>query len=80
MSNKKRWYAVAFASVAAAAGFFLIPARHASPVAAAPRFTPAQMLDSNIAFYEGVAKRDPTGGMALGQLAIFYMRRARATG
>ena len=38
------------------------------------------MLDSNIAFYEGVAKRDPTGGMALGQLALFYMRRARATG
>jgi tetratricopeptide (TPR) repeat protein len=27
-----------------------------------------------------VAKRDPTGGMALGQLALFYMRRARATG
>jgi len=45
-----------------------------------PRYTPAQMLDSNIAFYEGVARRDPTGGMALGQLALFYMRRARATG
>ena len=49
-------------------------------VAAAPRFTPAQLLDSKIAFYEGVAQRDPSGGMALGQLAIFYMRRARATG
>jgi len=45
-----------------------------------PRYTPAQMLDSNIAFYERVARRDPTGGMALGQLALFYMRRARATG
>jgi tetratricopeptide (TPR) repeat protein len=42
--------------------------------------TTAQLLDSNIVFYEAVAKRDPTGGMALGQLALFYMRRARATG
>ena len=58
----------------------MLRARHASPIAAEPRFPPAQLLDSNIAFYEGVAKRDPTGGMALGQLALFYMRRARATG
>jgi tetratricopeptide (TPR) repeat protein len=45
-----------------------------------PPLTPAQLLDSNIAFYEAVARRDPTGGMAMGQLALFYMRRARATG
>ena len=58
----------------------MLRARNAPPVVVAPRFTPAQLLDSNIAFYEGVARRDPTGGMALGQLALLYMRRARATG
>jgi len=80
MSNRTRWLAAVLASVAAGAGSLALRARHAAPLAEAPRFTPAQMLDSNIAFYEGVAKRDPTGGMALGQLALFYMRRARATG
>jgi tetratricopeptide (TPR) repeat protein len=80
MSNRFRWLAAVLASVAAAGGSSLLRARHAPPVAAVPRFTPAQLLDSNIAFYEGVAKRDPAGGMALGQLALFYMRRARATG
>jgi tetratricopeptide (TPR) repeat protein len=80
MSNRKRWFAAILVGVATAAGSLALRARHATPLAAAPRFTPAQMLDSNIAFYEAVAKRDPTGGMALGQLALFYMRRARATG
>jgi tetratricopeptide (TPR) repeat protein len=80
MSNRNRWFAAVLGSVVAAGGFLLLGARSASPAAAAPRFTPAQMLDSNIAFYESVAERDTTGGMALGQLALFYMRRARATG
>lgn len=53
---------------------------HARASAARSVPSPAALLDSNIAFYEAVARRDPTGGMALGQLALFYMRRARATG
>jgi len=80
MSIRYRSLALALVGVAAVAGSPLLRTRNASPAAATPRLTPAQMLDSNIAFYEGVAKRDPTGGMALGQLALFYMRRARATG
>jgi tetratricopeptide (TPR) repeat protein len=78
MSNGYRWLALVI--VAVAGGSLLIRSRSAPAIAAVPRFTPAQLLDSNIVFYEGVAKRDPTGGMALGQLALFYMRRARATG
>ncbi len=80
MTNRDRWLGVVIAAAAAAGGSLLLRETSAPPVAAAPRVTPAQLLDSNIAFYEGVAKRDPTGGMALGQLALFYMRRARATG
>jgi tetratricopeptide (TPR) repeat protein len=80
MSNRNHWLALMLVSVGAFAVSILLRARNAPPVTATPRFTPAQMLDSNIAFYEGVATRDPTGGMALGQLALFYMRRARATG
>jgi tetratricopeptide (TPR) repeat protein len=80
MLNRTRWLAAALVSVAVVGGSLLVHAPSASPAIAPPRFTPAQMLDSNIAFYEGVARRDPTGGMALGQLALFYMRRARATG
>lgn len=81
MSNRNRWLAVMLVGVVAAGGSLLYRAWSAAPVvAAAPRYAPAQILDSNIVFYEGVAKRDPTGGMALGQLALFYMRRARATG
>ena len=80
MTNRDRWLGVVIAAAAAAGGSLLLRETSAPPVAAAPRVTPAQLLDSNIAFYEGVAKRDPTGGMALGQLALYYMRRARATG
>jgi hypothetical protein len=80
MTNRNRWLGVVIVAAAAASGSLLLREKSAPRVAAAPRFTPAQLLDSNIAFYEGVAKRDPTGGMALGQLALFYMRRARATG
>jgi tetratricopeptide (TPR) repeat protein len=80
MSNGYRWLAVVVVGIAATGGSLLLRARSARPVSPMPRYTPAQMLDSNIAFYEGVARRDPTGGMALGQLALFYMRRARATG
>jgi tetratricopeptide (TPR) repeat protein len=80
MSNRNHWLALMLVSVGAFGVSLLLRARNAPPVTARPRFTPAQMLDSNIAFYEGVSTRDPTGGMALGQLALFYMRRARATG
>jgi tetratricopeptide (TPR) repeat protein len=81
MSIRYRWLALVLVGVAAVGGSLLIRTRRApTVVATTPRFTPAQLLDSNIVFYEGVANRDPTGGMALGQLALFYMRRARATG
>ncbi|HEY2898104.1 MAG TPA: tetratricopeptide repeat protein [Gemmatimonadaceae bacterium] len=80
MSIRNRSLALMLVGAVAVGGSLLLRARSASPISAAPRFTPTQMLDSNVAFYEGVAKRDPTGGMALGQLALFYMRRARATG
>jgi tetratricopeptide (TPR) repeat protein len=80
MSNRHRWLALVSVAVVAASGPLLHRSRSAPTVTATPRSTPAQLLDSNIVFYEGVARRDPTGGMALGQLALFYMRRARATG
>jgi tetratricopeptide (TPR) repeat protein len=80
MPNGCRALTVVMLGLAAAAGTALPRARSAPQVAAVPRLTPAQMLDSSIAFYEGVAQRDSSGGMALGQLALFYMRRARATG
>ena len=80
MSIRTRWLAVVLVAAMVVGGSSLRRGRRTPSIAATPRFTPAQMLDSNIAFYEGVAKRDPTGGMALGQLALFYMRRARATG
>lgn len=80
MPLRYRWLALVLVGVAAAGGAMVLRERSAPALATSPRFTPAQLLDSNIAFYEGVAKRDPTGGMALGQLALFYMRRARATG
>ncbi len=84
MSNRNRWLvalvtlAGALAGVRSVAGWRALTSRPANP--AAPLLTAGQMLDSNIAFYEGVARRDPSGGMALGTLALFYMRRARATG
>jgi tetratricopeptide (TPR) repeat protein len=79
MSNRYRCVALVIVGVAATGASLLYRSRGV-PIAATPNFTPAQLLDSNIVFYESVAKRDPTGGMALGQLALFYMRRARATG
>lgn len=66
--------------VAALIGGGLVAVYRGRPVAAAPRPTAAQLLDANISFYEAVAARDRTGAMALGQLALLYMRRARATG
>ncbi|HEY8794573.1 MAG TPA: hypothetical protein VIM15_06455 [Gemmatimonadaceae bacterium] len=85
MSNINRWVVALFLAVGAAAGGAMVASTHRAhdqsrDATAQPRLTPAQMLDSNIAFYEGVALRDPTGGMALGTLALLYMRRARATG
>ncbi|MEP7085956.1 MAG: hypothetical protein ABI884_01365 [Gemmatimonadota bacterium] len=83
MSNRIRWAALALIGIALAGGLLWHSEVRTKPVhttVASIRLTPAQMLDSNIAFYEGVAQRDPTGGMALGTLALFYMRRARATG
>ncbi len=87
MSNGTRWLRVGAAVVVGIVAGLLIRsvthrehARSRSVVAVAPRMTAAQMLDSNIVFYESVARRDPSGGMALGTLALFYMRRARATG
>jgi tetratricopeptide (TPR) repeat protein len=50
------------------------------PSVASPRPSASELLDSNIVFYEAVARRDPSGGMAPGTLALLYMRRARATG
>src|SRR5262252_8796083 len=66
--------------IAALAGGGLVAMHRDRPVAAAPRPTAGQLLDANIEFYEAVAARDRTGAMALGQLALLYMRRARATG
>ena len=83
MSNRLRWLSLSLLGIAACGALlWYTEGRTATvaKVATAPRFSPAQLLDSNIAFYEGVARRDPTGGMALGQLALFYMRRSRATG
>jgi len=80
MSNGYRWLAMLMVGVGAAGGSAVLRETSAPPAVASPRYTPAQLLYSNSAFYEGVAKQDPTGGMALGQLALFYMRRARATG
>ena len=83
MSNRTHWLALSLLGIAAAGAMLWHAEASTKMVAAsmaAPRLTPAQMLDTNIAFYEGVAGRDSTGGMALGQLAIFYMRRARSTG
>ncbi len=83
MSNRIRWALVALIGIAVTGGLLWHSETRSTPVHAAAtsiRLTPAQMLDSNIAFYEAVARRDPTGGMALGTLALLYMRRARATG
>jgi tetratricopeptide (TPR) repeat protein len=81
MSNRIRLTALMLVGISVSAGLlWRTESRSPEPTDVAPRFTPAQLLDSNIAFYEGVARRDTTGGMALGQLALFYMRRARATG
>jgi len=83
MSNRFRWLSLSLLGIAACGALLWHGDARTTPVAdvaSTPRFTPAQLLDSNIAFYEGVARRDSTGGMALGQLALFYMRRARATG
>jgi tetratricopeptide (TPR) repeat protein len=74
----RRFALLTAAAVLTAAGLY--ETSRADATVPPPRFTPAQLLDSNIAFYEAVARRDPTGGMAMGQLALFYMRRARATG
>ncbi|MGE5729662.1 MAG: tetratricopeptide repeat protein, partial [Gemmatimonas sp.] len=80
MPIRYRSLALVLVGAAAAGGAAMLQSRSAPATATKPGFTPAQLLDSNIAFYEGVARRDPSGGMALGQLALFYMRRARATG
>ncbi|MDQ2767324.1 MAG: hypothetical protein M3Y30_09235 [Gemmatimonadota bacterium] len=83
MSNRFRWLLFSLLGIAASGGLLWHAEARTTTVAQAaiaPRLTPAQLLDSNIVFYEGVAKRDTSGGMALGQLALFYMRRARATG
>ena len=83
MAIRFRWLSLSLVGIAVCGALLWYTegrATSAARVATAPRFTPAKLLDSNIAFYEGVAKRDPSGGMALGQLALFYMRRARATG
>jgi tetratricopeptide (TPR) repeat protein len=83
MSIRYRWLSLSLLGISMSGGLLWYSEGRATTVArvaTAPRFTPAQLLDSNIAFYEGVAQRDPSGGMALGQLALFYMRRARATG
>jgi tetratricopeptide (TPR) repeat protein len=74
----RRFALLTAAAVLTAAGLY--ETSRADATVPPPRFTPAQLLDSNIAFYEAVGRRDPTGGMAMGQLALFYMRRARATG
>ena len=83
MSNRFRWLTLSLLGMAVSGGLLWYAEGRTPKVAVAStqlRLTPAQMLDSNIVFYEGVARRDPTGGMALGTLALFYMRRARATG
>jgi tetratricopeptide (TPR) repeat protein len=83
MSNRFRWLSLSLLGIAASGALLWHSEARTAKLAVAssqPRLTPAQMLDSNIVFYEGVARRDPTGGMALGTLALFYMRRARATG
>jgi tetratricopeptide (TPR) repeat protein len=83
MSNRFRWLTLSLLGIAVSGGLLWYTEGRAPNVVVASsqaRLTPAQMLDSNIVFYEGVAHRDPTGGMALGTLALFYMRRARATG
>ena len=87
MSNTTRWLAALIVVAGGALGVAGVTALDRAHTRARPRtpgnaaqLTPAQMLDSNIVFYEQVARRDSTGGMALGQLALFYMRRARATG
>jgi tetratricopeptide (TPR) repeat protein len=83
MLNRSRWIVLSLLGIAVIGGLLWQREHRSVHVAAAQAFarlTPAQMLDSNIVFYEGVARRDPTGGMALGTLALFYMRRARATG
>ena len=79
MPRLSRWFIASVIGVAVA-GAAAHAATYARPASTPAPITPAALLDSNIAFYEGVARRDPTGGMALGQLALFYMRRARATG
>ena len=83
MLNRSRWLVLSLLGIAVAGGLLWqredrVDAPTAAPISV--RLTPGKMLDSNIAFYEGVARRDPSGGMALGTLALFYMRRARATG
>jgi tetratricopeptide (TPR) repeat protein len=84
MSNRFRWLALSLLGIAVSGGLLWYTEGRAPKVvvvaSSQARLTPAQMLDSNIVFYEGVAHSDPTGGMALGTLALFYMRRARATG
>lgn len=83
MSIRIRWLSLSLLGIAISGGLLWYSEGRTATVArvaSEPRFTPAQLLDSKIAFYEGVAARDPSGGMALGQLALFYMRRGRATG
>jgi tetratricopeptide (TPR) repeat protein len=72
--------AIVLFMVAVLAGGGWLAVYRERPAAAPPRISAAELLDKKISFYEGVVRRDPTGGMALGQLASFYMRRARATG
>ena len=82
MTNFRRWSVAAVVVVAIGGGVWATRAhtpRH-TPPAAAPRSTPAQLLDANITFYEAVARRDSTGALALGRLSQLYLRRARASG
>jgi tetratricopeptide (TPR) repeat protein len=83
MAIRFRWLAISLLGISVSGALLWYAEGRATTVArvvAVPGLSPAQLLDSNIAFYEGVARRDPSGAMALGQLALFYMRRARATG
>ena len=81
MPKVGRWFMpLIIVLVLAVAGGGAIVWRGGRPAAATPRYTPAQLLDSNIVFYEAVARHDPTGALGLAQLSLLYMRRARASG
>jgi len=78
MARATTWLLAAgiLAAGVAASGVVVAPA--APPVRPLP--TRAELLDADIHFYESAARADTTGAMALGQLALLYMRRGRETG